>query len=435
MSKQKINVGIIGYGVVGSGAVESLIGNADVIRDKTGLDIIVKSIADLNIDRKTSKFLDCVEVKTKNADDLINDPEIDIIVELIGGYGAAKKFITEAINKGKHVVTANKALLAIHGSEIFSLAEEKGVSLGFEASVGGGIPIIRVMKEDLVANNINEIYSILNGTANYILTRMTKDGKAFEEVLKDAQEKGYAEADPTLDVEGIDAAHKICLLASIAFSTVIPFDKIFVEGISNIKPVDIEIAKELGCTIKLLAIAKRDDTGIEVRVHPTIISNNDMLSSVDGVFNAICLTGDRVGTTMHYGRGAGSSATGSAVAGDIINIARNISAKSASKVPVLGFIKSREYGELRNIDNITSCFYMRFMVVDAPGVLAKISAVLAENKISVSSALQREKDRGGKYVPLVFMTHETKGHNVMAAIEAIDKLDVTAEKSAVIRVG
>ena len=435
MSKQKINVGIIGYGVVGSGAVESLIGNADVIRDKTGLDIIVKSIADLNIDRKTSKFLDCVEVKTKNADDLINDPEIDIIVELIGGYGAAKKFITEAINKGKHVVTANKALLAIHGREIFSLAEEKGVSLGFEASVGGGIPIIRVMKEDLVANNINEIYSILNGTANYILTRMTKDGKAFEEVLKDAQEKGYAEADPTLDVEGIDAAHKICLLASIAFSTVIPFDKIFVEGISNIKPVDIEIAKELGCTIKLLAIAKRDDTGIEVRVHPTIISNNDMLSSVDGVFNAICLTGDRVGRTMHYGRGAGSSATGSAVAGDIINIARNISAKSSSKVPVLGFIKSREYGELRNIDNITSCFYMRFMVVDAPGVLAKISAILAENKISVSSALQREKDRGGKYVPLVFMTHETKGHNVMAAVAAIDKLDVTAEKSAVIRVG
>ena len=199
--------------------------------------------------------------------------------------------------------------------------------------------------------------------------------------------------------------------------------------------MDIEIAKELGCTIKLLAIAKRDDTGIEVRVHPTIISNNDMLSSVDGVFNAICLTGDRVGRTMHYGRGAGGSATGSAVAGDIINIARNIAAKSGSKVPVLGFIKGREYGELRNIDNITSCFYMRFMVVDAPGVLAKISAVLAENKISVSSALQREKDRGGKYVPLVFMTHETQGHNVMAAVEAIDKLDVTAEKSAVIRVG
>ncbi len=429
-----IKIGVIGYGVVGRGTVESLIGNAAVIRDKTGLDIVVKGIADLNIDRKNDEYTDLVEIKTKNADDLINDPEIDIIAELIGGYGAAKKFITGAINKGKHVVTANKALLAVHGREIFGLAEEKGVSLGFEASVGGGIPIIRVMKEDLAANNIQEIYGIINGTANYILTRMTKEGKAFDEVLRDAQEKGYAEADPTFDVEGIDTAHKICLLSSIAFSAVIPFDKIFVEGISNIKPVDIEIAKELGCTIKLLAIAKKDDSGMEVRVHPTIIPDSNMLSSVDGVFNAVCLTGDKVGTTMHYGRGAGGSATGSAVAGDIINIARNIAAGCGSRVPVLGFVKGSELSGLRSIEDITSCFYMRLMVVDAPGVLAKVGGILASNGISVSSALQREKEQGGEYVPLVFMTHETKGHNIMAAAEEIDELDVTVEKSVVIRV-
>ncbi len=434
MAQKTINIGIIGYGVVGSGTVENLIYNADIIKRKTGLDIIVKGIADLNIDKKNDEILKDIQIKTKNANDLINDPDIDIIVELIGGYGVAKDFIIGAINNGKHIVTANKALLAIHGKEIFSLAKEKGIMIGFEASVGGGIPIIRVMKEDLVGNNIQEIYGIINGTANYILTRMTKEGKAFNDVLKDAQEKGYAEADPTFDVEGIDTAHKICLLSSIAFSSIIDFNKIYVEGISNIKPVDIEIAKELGCTIKLLAIAKKDGLKVEVRVHPTMIPTDNMLASVDGVFNAICVTGDRVGTTMHYGRGAGSAATGSAVVGDIVNIASKLSNNySSSLVAPLGFIESNNI-ELIGIEDIHSCYYMRLMVDDTPGVLAKVGGILAKNGISVSKALQRENEKGSNFVPLVFITHEVVGKNIISAINEIDNLDITAEKSVVIRV-
>ncbi len=434
MSQKTINIGIIGYGVVGSGTVENLIYNADIIKRKTGLNIIVKGIADLNIDKKNDEILKNIQIKTKNANDLINNPDIDIIVELIGGYGIAKDFIISAINNGKHIVTANKALLAIHGKEIFSLAKEKGAMLGFEASVGGGIPIIRVMKEDLVGNNIQEIYGIINGTANYILTRMTKEGKAFNDVLKDAQEKGYAEADPTFDVEGIDTAHKICLLSSIAFSSIIDFNTIYVEGISNIKPVDIEIAKELGCTIKLLAIAKKDGLKVEVRVHPTMIPADNMLASVDGVFNAICVTGDRVGTTMHYGRGAGSAATGSAVVGDIVNIASKLSNNySSSYVAPLGFVESNNI-ELIGIEDIHSCYYMRLMVDDTPGVLAKVGGILAKNGISVSKALQRENEQGSNFVPLVFITHEVVGKNIISAINEIDNLDITAEKSVVIRV-
>lgn len=435
MNQKTINVGVIGYGVVGSGTIENLILNQNIIKQKTGINIVVKGVADLNIDRKNDEILQHVDIKTKNANDLINNPEIDIIVELIGGYGIAKEFIASAIKNGKHVVTANKALLALHGKELFNLSKENGVILGFEASVGGGIPIIRVMKEDLAANNIQEIYGIINGTANYILTRMTKEGKGFTEVLKDAQEKGYAEADPTFDVEGIDTAHKICLLSSIAFSTIIDFDKIYVEGISNIKPVDIEIAKELGCTIKLLAIAKKDSDGVEVRVHPTMISFDNMLASVDGVFNAICLTGDRVGTTMHYGRGAGSAATGSAVVGDIINIASKVvnNCSSSFNAP-LGFIEGNDNINLKSIEDINSCFYMRLMVDDTPGVLAKVGSILANNGISVSKALQRENEQGSHYVPLVFITHEVTGKNIIAAVDEIDNLDITAEKTVVIRV-
>lgn len=369
MGGNTVKVGIIGYGIVGKGTVSALIDNAEIIKNRTGLDIVLKGIADLNIDKCNDIYTEKIQIKTKNAEELIDDPEIDIIVELIGGYGAAKTFINKALAKGKNVVTANKALLAVHGKEIFSMAEEKGARIGFEGSVGGGIPIIRVMKEDLTANNIQEITAIINGTANYILTRMTKEGKAFEEVLKDAQEKGYAEADPTFDVEGIDSAHKICLLASLAFSTFIPFDKIFVEGISNIKPIDIQIARELHCVIKLLAIAKIDENGAEVRVHPTIIPESNMLASVDGVFNAICVLGDKVGTTMHYGRGAGGAPTGSAVAADIINIARDIAfCEGAARVPV--FIRQDEAVAIKNIKDVKSSYYLRFIVADNPGVLA-----------------------------------------------------------------
>lgn len=433
MSGKVVNVGLIGYGVVGKGTVAALIDNAALIKRRTGLDIVLKGVADLNIDKCSDKYMDNIEIKTKNADDLINDKSIDIIVELIGGYGAAKTFMTKAIANGKHVVTANKALLAVHGKEIFSMAKEKGVSIGFEGSVGGGIPIIRVMKEDFSANDILEITAIINGTANYILTRMTKEGKAFSEVLKDAQEKGYAEADPTFDVEGIDSAHKICLLASLAFSTFIPFDKIFVEGISDIKPIDIQIARELGCVIKLLAIAKKDEKGAEVRVHPTIIPKANMLASVDGVFNAICVMGDKIDRTMHYGRGAGGAPTGSAVAADIINIARDIvHCGGSSRVPI--FIMEDENLPVKDIRDVKSSFYLRFIVADNPGVLATIGGLLAKYNISVSSALQREKESGSASVPLVFMTHETLGSDIINAVAEIDALPVVAEKTVVIRV-
>ena len=432
MNGKVIKVGIIGYGIVGKGTVAALMDNAELIKRRTGLDIVLKGIADLNIDKCNDKYLDQIPVKTKNADELINDKEIDIIVELIGGYGVAKTFIIKAINNNKNVVTANKALLAMHGKEIFSLAEEKGVQIGFEASVAGGIPIIKVIKEDLIANDIEEIKGIINGTSNYILTCMTKEGKGFDEVLKDAQVKGYAEANPTFDVEGIDAAHKICLLASLGFSTFIPFDKIFVEGISEIKPIDIQIAKELNCVIKLLAIAKKDSLGVEVRVHPTIIPKTNMLAFVDGVFNAVCVTGNKVGTTMHYGRGAGGTPTGSAVAGDIISIARDINASCGRRTPA--FILHNENLDVKDIKEIKSSFYLRFIVADNPGVLATIGGILAKNNISVSSVLQREADDKSKFVPLVFMTHEVLGNNIVNAVAEIDKLPIMGEKAVVIRV-
>ncbi len=433
MENNILNVGIIGYGIVGSSTVETLIRNADIIKQKTGLEIKVKGVADLTIDRKMDDFLTNVPVVTKNGDELINDPEIDIIVELIGGYGAAKKFIIKALENGKHVVTANKALLATQGGELFNLADEKGLDIGFEASVAGGIPIIRVLKEDLAANNVTQIYGIINGTANYILSRMTKEGKDFAEVLHDAQEKGYAEADPTFDVEGIDTAHKICLLSSIAFLGIVPFDDIYVEGISNIKPIDIEIAKEFNCVIKLLAIAKKDDEGIEVRVHPTMIHETNLIASVDGVFNAVCVTGDRVDTTMSYGRGAGGAATSSAVVADIINIAKNIKSNNTNNANVLGFVNGNEHKNIRTINDISSSFYLRFTVADEPGVLANITKVLASKDISVSAALQREVIGETDSVTLVLMTHEVLTEKITKAVAEIDELPITLDKTAVIR--
>lgn len=429
-----VNVGIIGYGVVGKGTAAALIDNADTIKRKTGIDIILKGVADINIDSKKDEYLSKVEILTKDANELIKNPEIDIIVELVGGYTFAKDFVTAALNNKKHVVTANKALLATYGGEIFALAEKNNVDIGFEASVGGGIPIIRVMKEDLSANNIQEIYSIINGTANYILTRMTEEGKPFDEVLKDAQKHGYAEADPTFDIEGIDSAHKLSIMSSIAFSTVIPMDKIFIEGISNIKPIDIAIAKEFGCVIKLLAIAKKHDNDVEVRVHPTMIPLTNTLAQVNGVFNAVYLKSDRTGPTLHYGRGAGSEATGSAVAGDIINIARNIVSGINIRVPVLGYVQQDNSINITDIKDINSSFYMRLMVEDTPGVLAQVGLILAKNNISVSSALQREKSNTHGCVPLVFMTHEVIGRDIINAVKEIDSQSFVKEKTVVIRV-
>ncbi len=430
-----VNVGVIGYGVVGKGTVTALIDNKDTIFSKVGIKINVKGVADLDINEKNDEYLKQIEILTKDAYELINNKEIDIIVELIGGYTFAKDFVIAALKNKKHVVTANKALLATHGKEIFSLAQNNGLDIGFEASVGGGIPIIRVMKEDLAINNINEIYSIINGTANYILTRMTNEGKEFGEILADARKNGYAEADPTFDIEGIDSAHKIAILSSIAFSTYISIDNVYVEGISNIKPIDIAIAQEFGCVIKLLAIAKRHGDDIEVRVHPTMIPKTNTLAGINGVFNAIYLKSDKTGPTLHYGRGAGKDATGAAVAGDIINIARNITENVNMRVPVLGFVENRQNFNIISIKDIHSAFYMRLMVEDTPGVLAKVGLILAKNGISVSSALQREATSSQENcVPLVFMTHEVIGNSIINAVEEIDMQPFVKEKTVVIRV-
>lgn len=430
-----VNVGVIGYGVVGKGTVAALIDNFQSVKRKTGIDIIVKGVADISIDKKHDEYLLKIEILTKDAMELITNKDIHIIVELVGGYTFAKDFVIKALENKKHVVTANKALLAIYGKEIFPLAKKMGVDIGYEASVGGGIPIIRVMKEDLAVNNILEIYSIINGTANYILTKMTEEGKEFADVLKDAQKQGYAEADPTFDIEGIDSAHKLSILSSIAFSTLVDMDKVFVEGISNIKPIDIAIAKEFGCVIKLLAIAKRHGNDIEVRVHPTMIPVTNTLAQVNGVFNAVYLKSDKTGPTLHYGQGAGSTPTGAAVAGDIINIARNITSNIDVRVPVLGYVEQEENINIINIKDIHSSFYMRLMVEDTPGVLAQVGLILANNGISVSSALQRESSiECNGCVPLVFMTHDVIGSQIINAVKEIDSQPFIKEKTVIIRV-
>ncbi|BAI80645.1 homoserine dehydrogenase [Deferribacter desulfuricans SSM1] len=430
-----VNVGIIGYGTVGSGTVEVLIDNKETIKQKTGIEINITKIADLRIDKIQDKYLDQIPFKTKDAYEIINDDNIDIVVELIGGYEPAKTFIMDSLKNQKHVVTANKALLAVDGLDIFKLSDEKGVYLGFEGSVGGGIPIIRVIKEDLAANNIKEIYGIINGTANYILTKMEQDKKEFDEVLKEAQQLGYAEADPTFDVEGIDTAHKITILSTLAFNTIVPFDKVFVEGISKIKQVDIDFANKLGCKIKLLAIAKKHENDIEVRVHPTMIPNRYILSKVVDVFNAIYLISDKVDRTIHYGRGAGAKPTGSAVAGDIIDIARKLVSGCQKTVSTLGFTgKYTQYYPIKDINDIRSSFYLRFNALDKPGVLSKIAGILGKYGISISSAIQPGESSPGDVVPLVFMTHETLGRNVNNAVNEIDSLDVVKDKTVVIRV-
>ena len=430
---KKINVGIVGFGTVGTGTAKILIENSLLIEERVGTPIVVKKIADHDIEKPREINVDPA-ILTKDANEILNDPEIDIVVELIGGYGYAKEFILKAIDKGKHVVTANKALLAVHGDEIFRAAYRKGVDIGFEASVGGGIPIIRALKEGLVANRIESIYGIVNGTTNYILTKMTAEGKKFGDVLKKAQEKGYAETDPTFDVEGVDAAHKLAVLISLAYGVRIRFEDIYTEGISKITPLDIEFAREFGYRIKLLAITKDDRGKIEARVHPTMLKESAMLANVDGVFNAIYVTGDAVGSTMFYGRGAGMMPTGSAVVSDIADIARNIIKKSHQRVPPLGCSEGCiKDAKVKDISETVNHYYIRFSAMDKPGVLSKISGILGENNISISSMIQKGRQVGGS-VPIVMMTHEAKEKDVRKALDEIDRLPVVHDKTVFIRI-
>jgi homoserine dehydrogenase len=430
MKKDMVNVGIIGFGTVGTGTVKILLENKDVLKERLGFEVNLKRIADIDIER--DRGINIPEgVLTTDVDAVLNGPDIDIVVELIGGIRPAKDFIIKAIQNRKHVVTANKALLATEGADIFDAARKSGIEVGFEASVAGAIPIIKVMKEGLVANRIKAVYGIINGTSNYILTKMTDENVEFSDALKEAQKLGYAEADPTLDIEGIDTAHKLTILASLAYSIPLSYKSIYIEGISGISSQDIVFASELGYKVKLLAIAKESEGKIELRVHPTMLPKEYLIAKVDGPFNAIYVDGDVTGSTLYYGRGAGSVPTGSAVVSDIVDIARNIQKEAVGRVPTLPGSSGNK--KIKKIDDIVSRYYFRFFALDKPGVLSKISGILGNYNISIASVIQKGR-RIGEAVPLVVLTHEAKEKDVRQAINEIDRLSVVMDKTVFIRV-
>jgi len=425
-----INIGIIGFGIVGSGTAKVLLENNDILRERLGFGLNLKRIADLDIVR--DRGIRVPEgVLTTDVNHIFDDPDIQIVVELIGGINPAKKFILRAIEKGKHVVTANKALLATEGTDIFNAARRTGVEVGYEASVAGAIPIIKVMKEGLIANRIKAIYGIINGTSNYILTKMTEENVEFSQALKEAQALGYAEADPTFDIEGIDTAHKLTILATLAYGIPLSYKSVHIEGISRISTQDIAFASELGYKVKLLAITKESDGEVELRVHPTMLPKDYLIAKVDGPFNAIYVDGDATGSTLYYGRGAGSVPTGSAVVSDIADIARNIQKGAIGRVPTIPEVSHG--AKIKKIDDVVSRYYFRFSALDKPGVLSKISGILGNYNISITSVIQKGR-RFGETVPLVVLTHEAKEKDVRRAIEEIDRLTVVTNKTVFIRV-
>lgn len=430
---EKVYLGLIGFGTVGTGVVRILQEKAKLLEERLGFSLILKRIADLDIARDRGIKVSPA-ILTTNVAEVIEDPEIAIVVELIGGLEPARTFILQAMAKGKHVVTANKALLAVYGLEIFKAADEYGVDLAFEGSVGGGIPIIRALKEGLVANKIQVIFGILNGTSNYILSEMAARNLKFEEVLKKAQELGYAEADPTLDIQGIDTAHKLSILISLAYGVQVRLEDIYTEGITSIAPMDVEYAKELGYHIKLLAIAKSDGGPIEARVHPTLLPADHLLSTVSGPFNAIFVKGDAVGSTLFYGPGAGMMPTASAVVSDLVDLSRNLRLGINRRVPLLSY--QRPYlkeGDIKSIENITCPYYLRFTVVDRPGVLSRISGILGDLDISIASVIQKGR-RAEKAVPIYIVTHEAREKNMQKALQVIDRLPIIVDKTVYMRI-
>ncbi len=428
-----MNVGLIGFGTVGTGVVRVLKENAEGIAAKLGCELVLKRVADRDLARDRGvKLAD--GVLTADARDIINDPDISIVIELVGGTGVAKDFILEAFERGKHVVTANKALLSTHGREIFGKAAEKGVDIGFEASVGGGIPVIKALREGLAANKVESIYGIINGTANYILSKMTNEGGRFEDVLRRAQEKGYAEADPTYDVEGVDTAHKLAILINLAYGTHIRLEDIYTEGITGISQLDIKFAREFGYRIKLLAITKSVDGKVEARVHPTMIPAHHPLAAIDGAYNGIFLKGNAVGSVLLYGMGAGMMPTASAVVADVMDIARNIRTGAVRRVPPLSCPEEETRPlAILETESVEMPYYIRFLVVDRPGVLSRISGVLGSHNISISSVIQRDRKVGGA-VPLVVLTHNALERELRAAVAEISKMDIIHEKIAYIRI-
>jgi len=430
---REVGVGIVGIGTVGGGVVQVLQENGDEIERRLGFRVRLVAVADKDIETDRGVPIDR-SLLTTDVGRVLDAPDVDIVVELIGGYEPAKTFLLRAIANGKHVVTANKALLAVHGDEVFAAARETGVDVGFEASVGGGIPILRAVREGMAANRIRSILGILNGTTNYILTEMKEKGEAFERVLKEAQKLGYAEADPTFDVEGVDAAHKLCILGTMAFGCRIPFEAVYTEGIRHITPQDIEYAGDFGYDIKLLAVAKYDGKRVDARVHPTMIPSDHLLADVRGVYNAVFVDADFLGPTLYYGQGAGRRATASAVVGDIIELARNVKSGVGGRVPPRAFQEeAMGAARLKPIEDIVCQYYLRFTALDKPGVLSKISGVLGEYGISLESVVQKGRD-AGQAVPLVFMTHEAREADVRHALGEIDTLGVTLGSPALVRI-
>ena len=432
-SLKPINVGLLGIGTVGSGAWEVLARNQEEITRRAGRGIVIAKVADKDTER-AKKITGGKVAVTGDANEVVTDPNIDIVIELIGGYTVAKEFVLKAIANGKHVVTANKALLATHGNEIFAAAQAKGVMVAFEAAVAGGIPIIKALREGLTANRIEWIAGIINGTSNFILSTMRDKGLPFAEVLAQAQKLGYAEADPTFDIEGIDAAHKLTIMSAIAFGIPMQFDKAYTEGISKLTREDIQYAEELGYRIKLLGITRRTPEGIELRVHPTLIPEKRLIANVEGVMNAVLVNGDAVGATMYYGAGAGSLPTASAVVADLVDITRLHTADPENRVPHLAFQPDRLAStRILAMDEVTTSYYLRMRVVDRPGVLADITRILADGQISIDAMVQKEPSEGEEQVDIIMLTHATKENAINAAIARIEALPVVTGKVTRIR--
>jgi len=429
-----VKVGLLGLGTVGGGTLNVLTRNAEEIARRAGRDIQITHAAAKAYDPDTLNGLDKVEV-SDDAFAVVKNPEIDIIVELIGGYSPARELVLEAIENGKHVVTANKALIALHGNEIFEAAEKKGVMVAFEAAVAGGIPIIKAVREGLAANKIEWVAGIINGTGNFILTEMKDKGRDFTDVLKEAQELGYAEADPTFDVEGIDAAHKLTILASLAFGIPLQFDKTYTEGIALIEPQDVTYADQLGYRIKHLGVTRKTDKGIELRVHPTLIPYRRLIANVDGVMNAVLVKGDAVGPTLYYGAGAGSEPTASAVVADIVDIARALTADPNHRVPHLAFQPSHlSDTPVLSMDDVVTAYYLRMSAQDRPGVVAKVAGILGDLGISIEAIQQKEPLEGEATANLVMLTQPVLEKSMRQAIDSIEAMDSIEGKVVMIRV-
>lgn len=425
---KKVKVGIIGFGTVGAGTASSLLKNADIIADRTGIKLELCKIADLDI--VTDRGIDLpAGILTTDAEELIND--VDVVVELIGGTGIAKDLILKALKQSKPVVTANKALIATHGEELFAAAEQSEADIYYEASVAGGIPVIKALREGFAGNRIEKIVGIMNGTCNYILTKMENTGVGFEEVLKEAQELGYAEADPTFDIDGIDTAHKTAILASLAYGEWFGLEPVMVEGIRNLQLCDIKYADEFGYRIKLLGIIKQEKEDVQIRVHPALIKKSTLLADVSDVFNAVMIKGDPVGETLFYGKGAGMEATSSAVVADIIDVALNLKYGSHRRVPA--FRIGKQFEKVVSQENIISRYYVRLTVLDRPGVVAAVSQILGDNNISISSMLQKETSNNGE-ASLLILTHEAKEGSVKESIDQIEALDCVKDKAVLLRV-